>query len=281
MTIRLATFSALLIFAACAGTPKPEETAPGAEAPLTVEVMVLGTWHMNSPGSDVVNMTADDVLAPTRQAELADLTRRLAAFQPTAVMVETESQRPDFLDEKFPAFTEEALSENRNEITQVAYRLAREMGIERVYGIDTRSGEIDFFPFDKVQAFEASRGINLTGPMIEEVQANVAEFSDAQSELTISGLYARMNDPESLTREHNDFYYGLFELADAEAQPGAQLNYGWYARNALTFSKVAATTKPGDRVVVLFGAGHAYWLRHFVENTPGYTLVEPVPYLVD
>lgn len=30
---------------------------------------------------------------------------------------------------------------------------------------------------------------------------------------------------------------------------------------------------------MLFGAGHSYWLRHFVASTPGYQLVEPNDYL--
>lgn len=40
-------------------------------------------------------------------------------------------------------------------------------------------------------------------------------------------------------------------------------------------------TAPVNRAptVVVFGAGHAYWLRHFVEQTPGYRLVEPNLYL--
>lgn len=29
----------------------------------------------------------------------------------------------------------------------------------------------------------------------------------------------------------------------------------------------------------VYGAGHAYWLRHFIENTPGIRLVDPAPYL--
>ena len=37
----------------------------------------------------------------------------------------------------------------------------------------------------------------------------------------------------------------------------------------------------GDRVIIVFGAGHAYWLRHFVETTPGFELVEPNRYLID
>jgi hypothetical protein len=279
MKLKIAALVLLAFPLACAASPGASE-AP-AQKDDTVEVMVLGAWHMSNPGADLVNMTADDVLAPARQAELADLTRRLAAFAPTAIMVETESRRPDLLDDRFPDFKPDDLSTDRNEITQVAYRLAHELGISRVYGVDTRSGEIDFFPFDKVQDFEAANGIDLTGPMIAEVQAKAAAFNEAQGKQTIAGLFALQNDPAAITREHQSFYYGLFALGDAKSQPGAQLNYGWYARNALTFNKIAAATKLGDRVIVLYGAGHAYWLRHFVENTPGYSLVEPVPYLAD
>lgn len=34
------------------------------------EVLVLGVYHMASPGHDIFNMKADDVLAPKRQAEI-------------------------------------------------------------------------------------------------------------------------------------------------------------------------------------------------------------------
>ena len=35
----------------------------------------------------------------------------------------------------------------------------------------------------------------------------------------------------------------------------------------------------GDRIVVVYGSGHAYWLRHFIETTPGFELVEPTAWL--
>ena len=279
MKTKLAALALVFLPVACAATQEradvPEPVA------TTTQVMVLGSYHMDNPGADLVNMEADDVLAPTRQGELDALVQRLAAFRPTAIMVESESKRPDLLDTGFLSFTPEILQSDRNEITQIAYRLANDMGIKRVYGVDTREGEIEFFPFDKVQAFESAKGIDLTSALIAQVQAAAAEFSQAQKTETVSQLLARQNDPAQIKAMHDAFYYGLFELADATDQPGAQLNYGWYARNALTFGKIAAVTEPGDRVIVLYGSGHAYWLRHFAENTPGFSLVEPAAYLED
>ena len=65
----------------------------------------------------------------------------------------------------------------------------------------------------------------------------------------------------------------------AEAQPASELIAYFYMRNAKIFAKLVDVTEPADRVVIAFGAGHKHWLEHFVENTPGFERVDPVPYL--
>ena len=37
--------------------------------------------------------------------------------------------------------------------------------------------------------------------------------------------------------------------------------------------------KPGDRVLLIYGSGHNYWLRHFAATTTSYREVDPVPFL--
>ncbi|MBI1400289.1 hypothetical protein [Hyphomonas sp.] len=154
-----------------------ERMAPQAETDAASrQVLVLGSWHFANPGADLVNAEADDVLTPVRRAELEALVRRLAVFQLTAIMVEAENKRPDFLDAGYMDFAPDDLLSNSNEVAPIAYRQAHELGIERVNGADTREGEIDFFPFDKVQA-EATK------------------FSEARKAETISQLLARQKDP--------------------------------------------------------------------------------------
>jgi hypothetical protein len=53
----------------------------------------------------------------------------------------------------------------------------------------------------------------------------------------------------------------------------------WYLRNAKIFGKLMTVTNPGDRVLVVYGSGHNYWLRHFATETPGFRNVDPRPFL--
>jgi hypothetical protein len=270
------SFFAAAFLSACASVaPSP---SPQGD---TIRVMVLGTYHFGNPGLDVVNMKADNVLAPERQAELAALADQLATFQPTAVAVESTWRDENLLSEGFKAFKPADLGTKPNEVIQIAYRLANQAGIDRVYAIDENEGDVAFFPFDRVRAVAEETGqMDLVDSLISEIQRNSTEFEAAQETETISELLARLNTPETIRSEHNAFHYSLFAVSEPDDPAGATLNYGWYARNALIFSNLVRTTKPGDRIVVLYGAGHAYWLRHFIEETPGFELEETLPYLM-
>ena len=70
---------------------------------------------------------------------------------------------------------------------------------------------------------------------------------------------------------------GLLGFGDQKEQPGADLNAAWYLRNAKIFAKLTQIAQPGDRVLVVFGAGHAFWLRHFAEHTPGLITLQLLP----
>lgn len=279
------TFAAIAVFllAGCA-TPEPAiSRAPGPETgKLPIRVMLLGTYHFDNPGLDLVNSTADDVLTATRQRELAHLANQLGRFKPTAIAIEAIRPASGFLDTGFTHFTPADLASDRNEVVQIGYRLAYQQGVDRVYAVDEQEGEIDFFPFDRIQSFSAKAGKGeYVEQLIASVEADAEMVMQDQETTSVSELLARYNDPELTQRMHAAFYYGLLPLADTDEHPGAALNYGWYARNAMIFSNIAATTRPGDRVVVIYGAGHNYWLRHFIQTTPGFELVEPLPYLRD
>ena len=253
--------------------------ALAVEAP--VEVMVLGAYHFGNPGLDLNNMQVDSVLTPQRQQELQRVAKSLATFKPTHVMVEMQSPAPDLAIAEFGRFDGAMLAKEANEIVQIGYRTAQVAGVNTVNGIDEqpKAGEPDYFPFDKVQ--EAAAKFNQTaalGATNVPVAAAMKDFEKAQKTSSVGEMLIRMNTPGSALGGM-DSYYGILGIGDHDTQAGADLNAMWYLRNAKIFGKLVSLVKPGDRVLVVYGSGHGFWLRHFASLTPGFRNVDVLPYL--
>jgi hypothetical protein len=253
-------------------------TALGQDEP--VQVMVLGAYHMDNPGQDLVNVRAADVLTPQRQAELAEVAEALARFKPTVVVVERVTGAPGYVDENYTRFKEADLSAQRDERVQIGYRIARAVGLSTVHGIDEQpsAGEPDYFPFDKVQASAHARGQDAAlAALLQQAGNMVARFGESQEQSSVAKLLRVANDEHGLADP--SLYYSLLNLDAGEDQPGAELLGYWYMRNAKIVAKLCDIARPGDRVLVLFGAGHKHWIEQIARGTPGLQIVDAAQYL--
>ena len=245
-----------------------------------IQVMVLGTYHFGNPGQDLHNLKVDSVLTSEKQGELSDVAMRFSKFKPTKIAVEAMAKRPDFSLEKFDEFSPDKLNTNPDERVQIAFRLARLVGHKAVYGIDEQSDTIDYFPFDKVDAFAKSSGhADRLTELHQKVDKKIKAMEADQRVKPVRLMLADLNEPAAIQADHGDFYYPLLRFGNQKEQPGAELNAAWYQRNAKIFAKLTQIAQPADRVLVVFGSGHAFWLRHFVQSTPGFELIESNKYL--
>ncbi len=249
--------------------------------PRPVEVMVIGTYHFDNPGHDINNAKVDDVLKPRRQRELEALSTALASFRPTKIMVEWVAKTPNLVDPRYAEFRPIDLGQKRDERVQIAYRLAQRLGHKTVYAVDEQpeGSEPDYFPFARVADWAKANGAQTQlNAMMVAGAAMSARNEKLLAGNSIGGALAVLNARDSIARDQG-LYYGMLEIGDAVQQPGAELNAMWFMRNAKIFAKLMRVAKPGDRVLLVFGSGHNYWLRHFAATTPGYREVDPVPYL--
>ncbi len=248
----------------------------GADQP--VEVMILGTYHFANPGLDLHNAEIDDVLAPRRQAEIAAVVGSLARFRPTRIAVEARAD--DVPDRSLPAYEEYLAGQhdgNRNEIHQLGFRLARELGHPRVYGIDA-DGE---FPFEAVQEFAAISGRSEElQAAIDEIGVRTKAFEQRAKQSSIGSLLRFINEPERIRDDHA-WYMRTLSYGAGAVQPGAFLVGSWTMRNVQICARLVQIAKPGDRILVVYGAGHSHLLRQCVRDMPGWRLVEPNEYLPD
>ena len=190
--------------------------------------MVLGTYHMDNPGQDLHNVRAADVLTPARQVEPAAVAKSLAAFKPTVVAVERVAAAPAYVDDPYAQFDGTQLASDRDERVQIGYRLAREAGLARVYGIDEQpaGSEPDYFPFERVQASVHARGGDAAlGTLMARTGEMVAAFGQRQASATAAELLREANDPQGLASA--SLYYSLVALDAGEEQPAAELLGCW------------------------------------------------------
>ena len=230
------------------------------------EVLILGTYHMDNPGRDIVNMKADDTLAPKRQAEIRELLNLLARFRPNKIAIEADSDGPkikqysDYLAGKYEL--------GRGERDQIGFQLGKQLNLPKIYGIDA-DGD---FPFLAVQDYAKAHGREKElDSLMAQVGKRVQDDNEFLNSHSVLDMLLRMNSSEAVRRDLAG--YAMFaHFGEEYNYPGARLLTEWYQRNMRILSNLLNILAPGDRVIVIFGAGHLGLLRQAVQADPTLTL---------
>ena len=238
--------------------------------------MVVGTPHLANHGRDVINTQVDDVLAPQRQCEIEAIVRALAAYRPTHVVVEYPVARQAALDQRYAAFRAGTHVLSRDEIDQLGLRLAARLDLPRVFGADWNGmppGDVASMDWD---AYAKRKGKSaVVSAMLDPRRAELQDVSN----IPLTTLLARGNTTEALATRHRR-YFDYAMLSDDDEAPGANWLANWHGRNLRIFtSLVRIADDPGDRVLVIYGAGHAPLLRQFADQSGAFLVVDPLPYL--
>lgn len=257
--------SIVLVFAAIPGLAQSKlKPIDASSASPQAEVFLLGTYHMDNPGRDVHNMKADDVLAPKRQAEIEELTAVLARFRPTKVAIEWNAGDQAGLDRVYGEYLDGRRQLTRDERQQVGMRLARLMGLKKVYAINTMWD----YPYGSLINWAKANG---RSGEFEALDRMGSEQSKAESEYllghTVLEMYRRMNSPEAIAN-NAAIYARLGHFGDDSDPAGARLLTRWYERNTFILTSLLGIIEPGDRVLVLYGAGHQTLLSRFIGDDP-------------
>jgi hypothetical protein len=246
-----------------ADTPRAEEA--------TTEVMIVGMVHMANPGLDRHNAQVPDILLPRYQAEIARMTEGLARFKPTQVHVERERD----VTTDYARYLAGELESDRNEVVQVGFRLAKQVGLAKVHASDSAMS----LDFGTLISFASAHGKKT---LLDDVDAKAkAKMAIHEEIIRTRGLLAdlRLHNLASEIIENHVTHRMVMPIGAGNEQPGADYWAGWNRRNILICAKIIQAATPGDRLIVLFGAAHSYLLRQCVIETPGFKLVEANDYL--
>jgi len=240
-----------------------------AQATRRPEILVLGTYHMDSPGRDIFNAKVDDVMSAKRQKEMAQVLDVLKRFAPTKIAVEASVTSGRTIS-GYSAYLEGKYTLTPNEIDQLGFRLARELGHKTVYAVD----EDGDFPFYRVRNYAIANGKKDQFEAMQAVTgARVKEQNEFLATHSILDMLELLNADSSAARAVNEYYTSFMPFGEPWEYAGADLIASWFQRNLRIYHNVRAlATAPDDRILVIYGSGHLGWLRQIISADPAVQL---------
>jgi hypothetical protein len=230
-------------------------------------LMVLGSAHFGNPGRDTNNIVVEDVLTDRRQQEIEALVQQLAEFRPTHIAVEISSSNQAALDKRYQDYRNGQYELTRNEADQLGLRLAAKLGHDHIYAVDWNGNppgdyetNYDWFSYGQSHGHEVEIAA-ITDPKNAQIL-----MPNLREDQTIGQWLRQLNTPAALQASHKA-YFDIARIGDGEELIGANWVGTWYARNLKIYSRLLnLATKPDDRVLIIYGQGHAYLLQQFARE---------------
>ncbi|PRY02943.1 hypothetical protein CLV24_14412 [Pontibacter ummariensis] len=248
------------------------------------KVMFLGTFHFSYRNKDIIVTEKKDqldVMSPEAQKDLEKVNRQLAKFKPTKIAVEVMPEKQAELDSLYQAYLEGRYTLTADEVYQIGFKLAKELGHQRLYCINTM-GDLDTYQTPGATKFELREDKKermekfwtyMRAKTLERAEIDKELFSHEGS---LYKVIQRHNHPETIRRKHENYFREAFQY---EEKPYDYTGVDWYSatwfnRNLRIFRNIQRITEsPDDRILVIYGAAHVALLQEAVESSPTHQLV--------
>ncbi|HEX8315858.1 MAG TPA: DUF5694 domain-containing protein [Flavisolibacter sp.] len=242
------------------------------------KVLLLGTFHFAYPQADGHKTDPKkfiDVLSNQRQKEMQELADVIKRFQPTRIYIESSKQR--YHDSLYSEYQKGKYKLGSNEVYQVAYRVAGQMNLPRVYTADAGAFTNDNYRrYPWIDSMWKNKGYSdtLRDQYWNKMYERLYNAGDSiETTLTMLENFLLMAEPSTLNRMHGHYLAGGF---NTKGNTGPDLlAMWWYSRNLRIFNNILNTQPTSqDRIVVLFGNGHMPILKHCFQSSPEFEVVE-------
>ena len=238
------------------------------------QVMILGMYHMANNNLDMVKTSWDSPLSAKRQAEIQEVVARLKRFNPTKIAVEAQWGSVK-INERYTRYVAGQDTLRANELDQIGFRLAKQLGHKQVYPIDYQQ-DMDF---DRIIQFAMANGQQSHVERMQQIFAFLGAEDEKSKSLTVLEHLRTINESVALDLGNRP-YLLLAEVGKDTSYVGAEVIAGWYERNLkIAMNVIRIAESPADRILVLIGAGHATLIRQFLTESPSTRVVPASEYL--
>ncbi|EEI93358.1 hypothetical protein HMPREF0765_1031 [Sphingobacterium spiritivorum ATCC 33300] len=248
-----------------------------------VKVILLGTYHFNNPGSDMIKHKERNILSEENQKDLDNLVEKISAsvYKPDQIFVESyfstkqelNTNYQSYLKNQYHKFTDTIKRERtkryytEGETFQLGYRLAKKLKHQELYPIDS----LIEMRFDILL-----KEVNSNPKLKKEFDSIKTSLSDNCLEKSnLREIFLCMNEKSKL--DNNLGFYISFanKVMINNDYFGSNLVTDWYKRNLIMYSNIQNQLKPDTKsIFVLVGTGHAAIFRQLFEVDKNFELVD-------
>ena len=269
---RFVSVTAICVILACApggqGAPgKDDEQQRGRKkrdallGPARASVLLLGTFELH----DAV------LLDDTSAGELEQIIEKLLEFKPTRVAVGGVDQFD--LDERYSGFLGNDYPPGANLINQLALPLAEAMGHKRVWGIHADAWDSPARDL-RTYALEHDQAGRLNNEIIARYDRWFERERKYQATESIEDNLVWLNEPRRVANAHGRNLVGAFDLGEGSDYPGPDALTSWYNQQLRIFANLQRIAGNAEKILVVVDAAHVSLLRHSIEASPRFELVE-------
>lgn len=248
-----------------------------------VEVLLVGTSHFRTYNPklnhDVASIKQIDVQNAKSQVELKEITDSISQFNPTKIFVEYTLPDQRRIDSLYNTFNATDYSKvKRDELDQIAFRVAKNLNHSSVWCMDYRDY---IFPYAETKESAKKAGQD---NLLHELDNYFKTYESKYNQLvvernSIKEILLYLNSAEYRKWDIGLYISLLNQMGSIDDSVGAHLTSEWYKRNIHMFSHIQKMSKPGERIMILAGASHTAMFANFIENIPGFKVVELVDIL--
>jgi hypothetical protein len=154
---------------------------------------------------------------------------------------------------------------------QLAYRLAAELHLPTVYGVDYYDAH---FPFDSLMKSAVQAGqteyVSWVQKTIDSIEKS---FNEALKKSTVKQLLLRENTAEAIHLQ-TEFYFKLLPFGKPGNHIGPYLVSEWWRRNMVIYENILKQLDgKEEKILVLFGSGHTALLHEMMKFNSSIELV--------
>jgi hypothetical protein len=280
----------LVVLASCTWTAaaaqprslREREALLWREAAPRPALLFLGLFHFAGEQVDSSSTPAalqPQLLSARRQRELRVLRARIIAWRPTKIAVEYSATRQSQLDAEYARYRSsegaaDSMRRDPDELYQLAFPVAAALGHATVYAVGERNPPPLLLQADSARSarFESQTIAGADTWDLRYERAAAMEDS-LRAAMTITDFLRWLNSDVTQARAVGRWLIDT-KRGNADEPIGADgFISRYFVRNVRIFSHVQRIiTTPIDRVLILHGNTHGYFLRQLIRASPEYEL---------